>query len=55
MHIATTIFVIVALVALCLWLFFRPGSISDRADVDVPLSDDDSSVDAIDDVPLEGS
>jgi hypothetical protein len=28
---------IVALIALCLWLFFRRGSINHRAEVDVPL------------------
>ena len=28
---------IVAIVGLCLWLFFRRGSINDRAEIDVPL------------------
>lgn len=32
---------IVALIALCLWLFFRRGSINDRAETDVPLPDSD--------------
>jgi hypothetical protein len=33
------VLVIVALVGLCLWLFFRRGSINHRADVDMPIGD----------------
>ena len=36
-----TVLAIVALIALCLWLFFRRGSINDRAEVDMPLPDSD--------------
>ena len=32
---------IAAIISLCLWLFFRRGSINDRAEVDMPLSDSD--------------
>lgn len=30
---------ILAIVGLCLWLFFRRGSINHRADVDMPIDD----------------
>jgi hypothetical protein len=38
---AGSVIAIVALIALCLWLFFRRGSINDRAEIDVPLPDQD--------------
>lgn len=37
---------IVAIVALCLWLFFRRGSINHRADVDMPIGDQPSTTSA---------
>jgi hypothetical protein len=35
-----TVLGIVAIVGLCLWVFFRRGSINDRAEVDVPIADE---------------
>jgi hypothetical protein len=34
-----TVLAIIAVISLCLWLFFRRGSINDRAEVDAPVSD----------------
>jgi len=48
-----TVVVILAIVGLCLWLLFRRGSISDRAEIDVPIDESPatSSGDGLGDEP----